>query len=458
MRWWTMLSAALLAATIGYGCTGEPEPAGKGGGEPKGTRAGEGAGTPARTGPGTDAGTPAGTPGNAGGAAIEPRALDPFLKKGIGWLVEAQHEDGGWGGGSHSRQDIRDPHAVKTDPGTTAFVAMALLRAGNTPLAGDHRDALRRATDYLLAAVEKAPADGPQITDITGTQPQSKLGQNVDTSLAAQYFTRLLPQIKGDAQLEARVTAALDKCVAKIQKSQKGDGSWNHGGWAPVLQSAMANNALEGARVAGRTVDLGVLERSRDYQKGNFDETTGEPSARASGSSAGVGLYAVASSQRAAAAEAKEAEDKIKQAQMDGKLPAGDIEVNQTNLTVAGFEAPKAEKLAKSYAQSEATAKALDSEQMLAGFGNNGGEEYLSYMMTSEALVIQGGDKFTAWQDKMRARVEKVQNGDGSWSGHHCITSPVFCTAAVVLCVTADRDAPFLVAAAQNGPKTAAVK
>ncbi len=78
---------------------------------------------------------------------------------------------------------------------------------------------------------------------------------------------------------------------------------------------------------------------------------------------------------------------------------------------------------------------------MLAGFGNNGGEEFLSYMLTSEALVVTGGEPWTKWTDKMHERLAKIQNPDGSWSGHHCITSPVFCTAGVLLCLTADRDA-----------------
>jgi len=70
--------------------------------------------------------------------------------------------------------------------------------------------------------------------------------------------------------------------------------------------------------------------------------------------------------------------------------------------------------------------------------------------MTSETLVIAGGEKFHPWQDKMQGRLAKIQNSDGSWSGHHCITSPVFCTAAVVQCLTADQDAEFLVAMASR--------
>ncbi|HRG79347.1 MAG TPA: hypothetical protein PL167_07035 [Cyclobacteriaceae bacterium] len=33
-----------------------------------------------------------------------------------------------------------------------------------------------------------------------------------------------------------------------------------------------------------------------------------------------------------------------------------------------------------------------------------------------------------------------IQNDDGSWSGHHCITSPVFCTATCLLILSINND------------------
>ena len=76
--------------------------------------------------------------------------------------------------------------------------------------------------------------------------------------------------------------------------------------------------------------------------------------------------------------------------------------------------------------------------------GNNGGEEFLSYLMTSESLVIAGGDQWKAWDTKMKDRLGKIQNPDGSWSGHRCITSPVFCTAAALQVITTERDVKLL--------------
>ncbi len=93
----------------------------------------------------------------------------------------------------------------------------------------------------------------------------------------------------------------------------------------------------------------------------------------------------------------------------------------------------------------------------MAGFGNNGGEEFLSYMLASESMVILGEKDWNQWYDRMSGRLSKVQNPDGSWSGHHCITSPVFCTAAVVQTMTADHDAEMLTRLAKEAAAIAKV-
>ena len=64
----------------------------------------------------------------------------------------------------------------------------------------------------------------------------------------------------------------------------------------------------------------------------------------------------------------------------------------------------------------------LDDERFVAGFGSNGGEEFLSYMNIAESLVVKGGDEWKRWDAKMTANLDRVQNDDGSWSGpplHH---------------------------------------
>jgi len=372
----------------------------------------------------------------------DPRPLPDFVKKGLDWLARMQFENGGWGAGAHARQDVRDPRAVQVDPATTAFAATAFLRSGNTLTEGAYRDNVRKAVAYLLDLVEAAPEDGVRISDATGTQPQVKLGEHIDLAMTVQLFTQVLPHTEHDAALRGRVANALETCVTKLTRAQDADGSWNsRGGWAGVLQSAMANSALEMAEVQGVAVDQAVLERSRRYQKDNLDEASG---AVRTESAAGIALYSIASNQRATSKEAREAEQKIAEGLQAGHLdlaPATPLEeaVSEDNLRKLGYDDDDAQRLAEAYRKNKAASRMMQDDDVLSGFGNNGGEEYLSYMMTSESLAADNGEEWDAWYQKMYGRLGKIQNADGSWSGHHCITSPVFCTAAVILTMTADR-------------------
>src|SRR5688500_17014085 len=112
-----------------------------------------------------------------------PYAVFTSVDRGLDWIAQAQNGNGGWGAGSHARQDVTDPHAVQTDPATTAMVAMALLRSGNTLTKGEYSSQLKKALNYLLSATENSPASSYNITDQTGTQIQTKLGANIDVVL-----------------------------------------------------------------------------------------------------------------------------------------------------------------------------------------------------------------------------------------------------------------------------------
>ena len=90
----------------------------------------------------------------------------------------------------------------------------------------------------------------------------------------------------------------------------------------------------------------------------------------------------------------------------------------------------------------------LDDKQFVAGFGSNGGEEFLSYMNIGESLVVKGGADWEKWDKSMTENLNRVQNDDGSWSGHHCITGRTFCTAAALNVLTIDRSPATAVAKA----------
>lgn len=372
---------------------------------------------------------------------INSKLVDASLRSGLNWLMQAQQQNGGWGAGSHQHQNIRDPHAVQADPASTALVGMALLRTEEKPFDGNRAAQLKRAVAFLLKAVENTPAQSVNITTLTNTQPQMKLGKNIDVILTAQFFSNALHHLDKNSELKKQVESALQKCVGKIQQAQDHDGGWKDGGWAPVLQSALANNALEGAKDMGANVDDKALERSRNYQKQNYDVKT---NSAVTGKAAGVMLYSVSSSARASAKEAGEAKKAIEKAKKEGKLDQK-AAVNEANLEKAGLSKTEAQKYATAYKIKDAAATRAQDADVVSGFGNNGGEEFLSYLMTGESLIIGGNNDWKTWYEKMSGRLVQIQNTDGSWNGHHCITSPVFCTATCLLILSIDKDIEFLI-------------
>ena len=78
-------------------------------------------------------------------------------------------------------------------------------------------------------------------------------------------------------------------------------------------------------------------------------------------------------------------------------------------------------------------------DKFVSGFGSNGGEEFLSYLNIGESLVVDGGERWEQWDQKMTENLNRIQNNDGSWTGHHCITGRTFCTATALLTLMGDR-------------------
>src|SRR5207249_10582431 len=97
-------------------------------------------------------------------------------------------------------------------------------------------------------------------------------------------------------------------------------------------------------------------------------------------------------------------------------------------------------------------ASQVDNKQFVAGFGSNGGEEFLSFMNISETLLVKGGSEWEKWDKAVTDNLNRVQDKDGGWSGSHCITGRTFCTAGALLTLLADR-APVPVAAKASDKK-----
>jgi len=371
-----------------------------------------------------------------------PANVKSSISDGLTWIAQAQHNNGGWGAGTNMRQDIKDPHAVKTDPATTAMVCMALQRSGNTLSKGDYSKQLGKGLDYLLKCVETAPENSTTITTETGTQIQVKLGGNIDVILTSQFLSNIVGEAAQDTKLKERIEKCQNVCVSKIQKAQDSNGSIKSSGWAGVLQSSFATSALEAAQANGAKVDEKALEKSRDFQKSNFDENTGEVN---TATGAGVVLYSVSSSNRAAAQDARKVNEDIDKAKKEGKLDK-DATVTADNLQKIGYTEEKAKKGNSAYKVYNSTKTVAQDKKVMSGFGNNGGEEFLSYLQTGESMVIGKDTDWKKWYENISGHLVTIKNQDGSWSGHHCITSPVFCTATCVLILSINNDIDKLTA------------
>lgn len=369
-----------------------------------------------------------------------PEKVTVSIEKGLTWILRAQHPSGGWGAGSHVRQDVMDPHAVQPDPATTSMVAMALLRTGTTLTSGLYARQLTNALNYILEKVESADPDSNNITDQTGTQIQIKLGQNIDVIMASQFLSNMLPYLDYNQQLKARVKKDLNVCVSKIQHAQDKNGSIRGSGWAGVLQSSFATNALESAQAQGASVDNDGLNKARDFQKGNYDAKTGSVN---TDMGAGVLLYSVTGSARASAKEARKVEEEITKAKHEGKL-AQNAPASAESLQKIGYAKDDAMKYSTAYSVYNSAKVQAQRNDVMDGFGSNGGEEFLSYLQTGESMIISKDNTWDNWYNNISGRMLKIQNDDGSWSGHHCITSPVFCTATSLLILSVSNDADKL--------------
>lgn len=372
-----------------------------------------------------------------------PARVAVSVDRGLAWIVTAQSNNGGWGAGSHARQDILDPHAVQTDPATTAMVSMALLRSGSTPASGQYKAELNKAIRYLLETVENSDEASLNITDIQGTQIQSKLGANIDVVLTSQFLSNLLETLDDaqNSQLKERVKRANTTCVNKIQKSMGNSGAVSGSGWAGVLQSSFATNALESAQANEIKVDDKALDRAKSYQKNNYDPKSGEVNTDAG---AGVVLYSVSGSSRASAKEARRVSEEMEKARKDGRL-SETAPPSPENLEKIGFKPEEADKYSTAYEVYQSAKVQAQRDDVMSGFGNNGGEEFLSYLQTGEGMIIGKDTEWQKWYDNISGRMLKIQNQDGSWNGHHCITSPVFCTATSLLILSVGNDVERLV-------------
>ena len=365
--------------------------------------------------------------------AIDPKALSEQVGKGIAWLVAHQHESGGWGQGEESSHMGNEMSGLKEQPNVadTCAAMLALIRSGSTPSKGPHADSLSRALNFVCKHIEAADADSLSITSVNGTRVQGKLGPYIDTFLASV----VLAELKGampDAAGEERLASAIGKVVHKIASNQKTDGTWKNEGWAPLLAQSMAAKGMNRAQQNGFAVPATALVQVEGQAT---QQAMGGRILNADGA-AGVALYSVAGN----LGTLQDSVNSNFQRKDDLEKVAADASAPQADRDEAKKELDR-------FAQAEVACSTvqktlierLDDEQFIAGFGSNGGEEFLSYMNIGESLVLKNDQSWTKWDQSMTKNLNRVQNADGSWTGHHCITGRTFCTATALLVLMVDR-------------------
>lgn len=372
--------------------------------------------------------------------AVEPKPLGENVNRGLAFLVATQNQDGGWGQGEESRRmgtalaHLKD----KSNVADTCMATLALIRAGSTPSKGPHAKQIQRALEFICSQIEESDEKGLFITAIRGTRVQSKLGTYIDTFLAAMLLAEAKEQMP-DAESRKRIVAALDKTMDKIEKNQRSDGTWDSRGWAPTLQQAMASKALNRAAQAGGSVSEDVRAKAETYARSRFDKKSG---GFAFSGSAGVKLYSAGASLGAIQDSVNTNAGRRANLRMIVKNGKSEKERQEAQATLDRYDEADRD-LADAQ---KAVVKKLQDKRFIKGFGSNGGEEFLSYMNIGESLVVKGGEEWKKWDESMTASLSRIQNKDGSWTGHHCITGRTFCTAAALLVLTTDR-APVPVAA-----------
>ncbi len=314
---------------------------------------------------------------DVGGVAFEEvtERSERAVQRGTDWLMKTMGRDGGCGVDIGQRADI----------GCTAMVGLALMSQGNTPVEGPRSREIRMIRTFMLRKVENMPSY--DITDETGTQLQNKIGRHAHSFFAALFLSQVVGE--GDDPMPTR--DALKRVIEAIVQSQTPDGHWGNQSWAPVLGTVMGWLSLRAADFAGIKV----------------------------GSAPG-----------------KTAEHLIRQMNQSLSHRGGSwmhtLYKNATGIRVLYEMGMDDQEIAKRAFKEVETLITKDNTP----FTQAGGEEYLAFHLITETMLQKGGKDWQTWFPVMRDKLISVQNGDGSWTGHHCITSRTFCTAASCLVLT----------------------
>src|SRR5262249_18595960 len=156
--------------------------------------------------------------------------------------------------------------------------------------------------------------------------------------------------------------------------------------WAPVLSQALAAKGLNRAASRGFTVSKQALERVEHAAEApTIDGNAGVEVYSTSAKSAGL-------RDTAARKKAKVDDMKAKKAAADNAHKSPDVPT-QAQIDEADKDAKRSIQFADD--QEKGMIQRFQDPRFITGFGSNGGEEFLSYLLISETMVQKGGSE---WQ------------------------------------------------------------
>lgn len=333
----------------------------------------------------------------ASGAADAVRAQDNEVpadarasaERAIAFLLRAQNTNGSWGNDPGSRGDV----------GNTAIGALALLATGTTPTRGPHARPLQRAIDWLAA--ETRGYDVRPVAFETHTLLQAKLGENADLYLVSLLYSQMLGMAI-DQRDDERLQGELSGMCRRISSLQKPNGEWETS-YEPMLTTVSAWLSLKQAHAVGIAIQQASPEKVVDYlwkqclerETGIFREQKWNRSERFVTQAAALRVFYGSGLERSP--EIQRATQVVLRMRFDQDVG-----------------------------------------------GRQGGEEFLGAMFATQALFLAKDASWDAWYPKIVKALLACQNRDGSWTGHHCITGRVFCTAtSLITLLTPDRCLPM---------------
>jgi hypothetical protein len=181
----------------------------------------------------------------------------------------------------------------------------------------------------------------------------------------------------------------------------------------------MASRSLFDASRKGVKVEDQVMRRAEDYTVTAMNNSSagvgaGVGTGTGFGTGAGVGPSTVSA------------------LTVDGISASAGVPLYQTAQALEQLSRTEADRQ-RNAAQISQMQTQLKDAKFVEGFGSIGGEEFFSYLNVSDGLQRSGGTQWKEWHSQIVQKVLALQNSDGTWAGHHCITGRVAVTSAAIL-------------------------